>query len=176
MQVLPTDRPVFMLETGEMSFASPAVQAQFCDVAAGNLSERGAHVMRLQNLSQDQKARIADPRLALLTKRAILVSTFRDKTPLMPALAGIRQTTGAAYLAFPESSVFVGTAGGWDPNSGRVWDRTSTTSLKLTVVSLADGQVVWQNELFIRAAANSEQIMQWTPRLFDPPGPNGAKQ
>jgi hypothetical protein len=176
VQVLPTDRPMFMLEVGEMDFAAPAVQWQFCDVAAGNLSERGVRAMRLQNLSQEQKARIADPRLVLLSNRAVLVSAFRDKTSLLSALAGIREATGAAYLAFPESKVFVGTPGGWDPNTGRVWDSTSTTSLKLTVVSLSDGQVVWQNELFIRAVANSDQIMQWTPKLFDPPASNGAKQ
>jgi hypothetical protein len=66
--------------------------------------------------------------------------------------------SGAQLALLPLVIMRVGRAGGYDANSGAVWTTTSSTSVRLAVISLQDGQRLWTREAFMRSVANDKDL------------------
>lgn len=96
----------------------------------------------------------------------VLLSYYRDKTELVPSLRSIAEATGAELICAYSINVKVGGSGGWDPNSGRIWQGTSSTSVKAVLISTSTGKILWGNEMFARTIASDTQAIKAAEKLF----------
>jgi hypothetical protein len=103
---------------------------------------------------------------ALADKSHILMSYYKNKSELMTSLQTIANATGAEIVSACSIMVKVGGRGGWNPNTGQIWQGTSSTTMKAVLISTATGKVLWGNEIFVRAVASDKQCIDAAEKMF----------
>jgi len=155
-----TERPVSFESCGAISLANLLeTHARSACQAAGSsaiIFQRDT----LQNGGAEEALR------TLAGKSHILMSYYKNKSELMPSLQTVAQASGAEIIGAYSIGVKVGGRGGWDPNTGRIWQGTSSTTIKAVLVSTATGAVLWGNEMFVRTVASDKQCVEAAEKLF----------
>ena len=102
----------------------------------------------------------------LASKGPVLLSYYKDKSELLTSLQALAQATGAEMICAYSILVKVGARSGWDPNTGAIWQGTSSTSVKAVLVSTHTGKILWGNEMFVRTVASDSQCIKAAKILF----------
>jgi hypothetical protein len=132
----------------------------------GRLAARGLQLVALPELAPDVRAE-TDGVIAKVRPRYVrLIGASRDKSAFHDTLAELKRLTGAELACVPVLYVKVGKSGGYDPNSGAIWTTTSSTSLRVGIVSLTTGERVWFRESFMRSMANDRDLGRAIDVLF----------
>lgn len=131
------------------------------------LVAKGVSVVQVADLSPDARAEV-DRNLADLRPRVLrLIGVGKNKEQFLPALAALGRATGAELACVPVFYAKVGKPGGYDGNSGAIWTTTSSTSVRVAVISLATGERVWFREAFMRSLAQEHDLDRAVGVLFE---------
>lgn len=103
---------------------------------------------------------------SIADKSRVLMSYYRNKEELMPSFQTIAKATGAEIIGAYSIAVKVGGSGGWNPNTGQIWQGTSSTTIKAVLISPTTGKVLWGNEIFVRTLASDKQCVEAAEMLF----------
>lgn len=117
-----------------------------------------------------------DAMQTLMSSGPTLMSYYKDRSALATSLQALGQATGAQMICAYSIDVKVGMTGGWNPNSGEIWQGTSSTSAKAVLVSTATGETVWGNEMFVRTVASDNQCIKAAKKLFIERDTKGGRQ
>lgn len=148
---LPTVMAYESVFTGEaLADRPPNEGAQSSRIDAGIRTRLEASGVAVVAASSDQ--------VTIRSHYQLLVGPRRDKAVALPALREIAANAGTTLAIVPLVVVRVGGGGGYDGNSGAIWTATSSTSVRLALVSLETGDRLWFREAFMRSAANDRDL------------------
>jgi hypothetical protein len=167
---LPT-RVIFeSVDTGrELTSAPPEAAERAVQLDLGlntRLVAKGLHVVTPADLPSEVRPGIADVVGQIGPRYVRLIGASRDKSSFLPSLAELGKLSGADLACVPVFYAKVGKGGGYDPNSGAIWTTTSSTSIRVGLVSLATGERVWFREAFMRSVAQRRDLDRAIDVLF----------
>jgi hypothetical protein len=171
-QIPPTTPPLSVVANGKTIVQLPALMlyesvytGESIDDPPADAAGRGPKVDAgiASRLAQRGISTVVAPASAMSdefrSQYRLLAGPKRDRST---AIADVRQiaaaVSGAQLALLPLVIMRVGRAGGYDANSGAVWTTTSSTSVRLAVISLQDGQRLWTREAFMRSVANDKDL------------------
>lgn len=173
---LPAGRSVVIMDTFKLTTIEGAGTSESPGIAGGpeaatqigsRLASGGLPMIGLTKLEDSHRFRTAELLATLRENRSLLLSAFRDKRSVLPILRELQQAAGAELLCVSRVQERPGRGGTYDPNSGAIAETTSSFDLKVVLVSLSDGKIVWGNEVYVRQPLNAGSWSQCVNSLFD---------
>lgn len=124
-----------------------------------------AIIMQKDTILQNESAQVSIN--ALESKVPVLMSHYRNKSDLMKDIQTLADATDAQIICASTIVVKVGAGGFVDPVfTGQVRQGTSTTAVKVILVSTDAGRVLWGNEMFVRRMASDNECIQGFEKIF----------
>ena len=120
-----TEAPVAPESCGAVSLANVLENS-----AKSKCQEAGASATIAKEYVTVQNGHIKEALQTINSKGPILLSYYKDKSELLTSLKALAQATGSEMVCAYSIVVKVGVKGGWDPNTGAIWQGTSSTSVK----------------------------------------------
>lgn len=134
--------------------------------AASYLSEVGLQLVGVETAAPDQQEGVASASKKVSDDARLVMSTYRDKSAILPVLKQIKDASGAGLLFLQTLKVEVGESGMYDPFSGAMSQGTSSSSLKAMLVSLDDGQILWSSESVARNLPSGGRFREAVGMLY----------
>lgn len=150
-----------------------------CSLMASNardrLREKGMHVLTPEDMPQGKKAEVETILGKLALECQTLASFYRSKQELIPVLQELQEVSGASAAFVQTLRVKVGMGGGWDPYTGQIWQGTSSSDVKVALISLRTGEHLWANEVFVRCLPYGARFAEAVRLLFEEPSPKSGR-
>ncbi|MBU0985440.1 MAG: hypothetical protein KKA42_16320 [candidate division Zixibacteria bacterium] len=137
------------------------------EVVPGELSFAGITVITEDSLEEAHRPLAGDISARLNEECRVLLSSFRDKSALIPELNRLGEISAAKCACLVTVTVKVGTGAMYDANSGAIAQGTSSSAISIAFISLTDGSVVWKNDSFVRYLPKSGKFNKAVQMLFD---------
>ena len=132
----------------------------------------GLHEAGFRVLTQDSVETNAQSAAGTVIQRLneechVLTSHTKDKSALLPLLRQLAEITGANVACVQTVRAKIGSDAMWDfVNTGAMAQGTSSSAIKVVLVSLTNGDIVWSNESFVRYKPTSSKFNQAVKMLF----------
>jgi hypothetical protein len=168
--LLPTQTIYESVATGrELSVPPPEAAehaARLDEAVRARLASAGFEVVHPEQLPPGVRADVERVFAGMRALYVPLIGITRDREAFRPPLAELERLSGTEVLCVPIFFAKVGTGGGYDPNSGAIWTTTSSTSVRLGLISLATGERIWFREAFMRSIARNRDLERAIEALF----------
>jgi hypothetical protein len=130
------------------------------------LSEIGIKCMLADDIPSDQQAVAMDLINNLLEESAVITSIYKDKSYIIPKLQQLKTITNLSSACFQIVKVKIGSGSYYNPYSGEMALGTSSSSIKVYIVSLDDGKILWSNKAIARNQPKSSKFRQAVRMVF----------
>jgi len=154
--------------SGESCGGDKAEVATAMYVAEG-LAGEGFAVLTLDDMPAESEPKARDLVDKLDAECSVLTSSYKDKSLLIPLLNELCGISGAGVVCVQTVKIKVGSGETYDINSGAMTQGTSSSTIKVALVSPDNGKVLWKNESFVRYLPTSGKFKQAVQLLFSAP-------
>ena len=96
----------------------------------------------------------------------VLTSYTKDKSALFPSLKQLSAITGSNVVCVQTVRAKIGRGASYNSSSGAMSQGTSTSAIRVVMLSLDDGSIVWSNESFARDKPSSNGFRKAVKMLF----------
>lgn len=131
------------------------------------LVREGFAVVTPSELAGDVRQEVDAVLTGLQLRYVRLIGAGQDKSAFLSALGELARLTGAELGCVPVYYAKVGKSGGYNPNTGAIWTTTSSTSLRIGLVSFSTGERIWFREAFQRSVATRRDLERALNVLFE---------
>jgi hypothetical protein len=135
------------------------------------LQAEGFMVLTQDSIGTDAQSAAGNIIQNLEEESRVLTSSTKDKSALLPLLNQLAEITGTNVACVQTVKAKIGIGAMYDMNSGAMAQGTSTSAIKVVLVSLTDGSIIWKNESFVRDKPTSSKFNQAVKMLFATPKP-----
>lgn len=145
---------------------SEGLQALMSLQSRQGIVNAGMKPLEVDNIGGTNKVELVRVLAELDKKQAILMRKTPRSPELVAQLRMLACLTGAKAILLQKVRVKLGVGGGWDPNSGAIWQSTSSTSIRVALVSLLTGDILWGKEAFIRALPSDSRFSETIQQIY----------
>lgn len=131
------------------------------------LIEKGMRILTSESISEDKRAKMVPILKKLENKYRVLASYYKSKKEVMPLLQKLKKISDASIACVQLLRVKVGSGPMWDPVSGQVRPGTSSSDVRIVLISLFTGEHLWANEVFVRSLPSDKPFSNALEMLFE---------
>ncbi len=128
--------------------------------AASRLTGLGFRLVGTSAADLDQQRRLEELSAALINELPLLTSSTRDKGALIPLLWELRDISGSDFMLLQRLWAKIGEEESFNFLARQTIRSTSTSTLKVALVSLDEGQVMWSQQTVARSTPSSGLFWQ----------------
>ncbi|MBN2602873.1 MAG: hypothetical protein JXA91_01920 [Candidatus Thermoplasmatota archaeon] len=130
------------------------------------LHKAGFQVLTQDSLKSDSEF-VSGTIIQRLTEEArVLTSQTKDKSPLLPLLNQLADISGANILCVHTVRAKIGSGATYNSQTGSMAQGTNSSAIKVILLFLENGDMLWRNEAFVRDEPSSRNFRKAVKMLF----------
>lgn len=159
--------------SGGMSGSSAAsggdAAFRMSQAATEGLASAGFVVLHVDSVDAAVRGSVQNAAARIVEEGPVLVSEYKDKTPLIPVLGELGALTGAHLVCIQTLGVKMGSSSSWNMNTGAIAQGTSSSAVRTVLVRADNGAEVWRNSCLVRDLPAGKAFDKTVRAMFPAP-------